>query len=479
MGPAMKLRYIPWLLVALYVAVDHASYGYMLWKSMDFPSFYWGAQVTFQHRASPYTVDAFTAATQASGQKVYPYLYPPPSLLAFYPLSHLSYKHARLAMLGVNELCLVGFLYVFLFRIMRFGLRGPMAQIGTLAVVLYVVLSLGVARTVDHGQINLVVLLAACLSWDAMKRGAPNVAVAAPLAFAVLLKTYPVLLVPLLVMRRRYGAAAWVGGLLAAATALAWAVLPGSVWGDWARNVLPTGGYGQTPFNLFGPGAYGNQSINGFAARLFMEKEYKPALWYSPAAARATAYALCGLVVAGTLAVAWWSVRRDRDQGAAAAGDVARAPRPVEPIDLEWSLALAMTFMVAPLSWHHHLVFALPAVIVSLRLLAFLAGAAPDAAGHGRDPARAAAATFWIPPVLLAAAVTAARAHFEGMGHHGGWVLLASRHLFAVGLLWGFLAWWMWRSPRLTRRTAVASPGARGEREPAAARVSAATAAWP
>lgn len=450
------------------------SYGYMLWTSMDFPSFYWGAQVVFHGNTSPYTVEAFADINAASKQHVFPYLYPPPSLLIFSPFALMSYKYARMTMLGVNELCLAGFLYVFLFRIMGFSLKGLASQVGTLVVVLYVVLSVGVARTIDHGQINIVVLLAICLSWYAMKRRASDAAVAAPLVVAILLKTYPILLVPLLLMRRRYGAAAWTGGLLAAVTAVAWVVLPQQLWGDWFRNVVPTGGYGQVPFNLFPPGAWGNQSLNAFAARLFVGHEYKPQLWYSPLAWKVAAYAMCVPVVLATMAAMWWSSRRDLRGAELAPAD--RPPAgPVDPIDLEWSAGLVMQFLVAPLSWYHHLVFVLPAVIVSLRLVAYLAGSRADEPGPQADRYRAAAATFWIPLVLLATAVSALKIHFEQMGHRGAWIFLASRHLISVVVIWSFLLWWIWRSPRLARRPAAGAtadaesgaPESRGARTPA------------
>ena len=476
----IRLRYVPWLLVLLYVGVEHLSFGYMLWTSMDFPSFYWGAQVAFQGHTSPYTADAFVAIKAASSQHVFPYLYPPPSLLIFSPFALMSYKYARMTMLGVNELCLFGFLYVFLFKIMGFTLRGLASQVGTLVIALYVILSVGVARTIDHGQINIVVLLAVCLSWYAMKRRASDAAVAAPLVVAILLKTYPILLIPMLLMRRRFGAAVWTGGLLAAVTAVAWVVLPGQVWGDWLRNVVPTGGYGQIPFNLFNPAAWGNQSLNAFAARLFVGHEYKPQLWYSRQAWTVSAYAMCVPVLLVTMGALWWSSRRDLRTAALPAAD-RPAAGPVDAIDVEWSAALAMQFLIAPLSWYHHLVFVLPAVIVSLRVIAYLAGSRADEPGPQADRYRAAAATFWIPLVLLATAIIALKTHFEWMGHRGAWILLASRHMIAVVVIWAFLLWWIWRAPRLAQRPAAAgaseadadtdlgAPEARGARTPVGA----------
>jgi hypothetical protein len=114
------------------------------------------------------------------------------------------------------------------------------------------------------GQINLIVLALVCFAWLALKRGGHALSVAVPLSLAILLKTYPVLLLPLLVIRRRYAAAAAVLALLGLYALAAWAALPRELWGDWARNVAPTGGYGLRPFGLFLPVEPWNHSINGF-----------------------------------------------------------------------------------------------------------------------------------------------------------------------------------------------------------------------
>jgi hypothetical protein len=425
---------VSWSLILFYVLVlQSLGFAYKLTRlSTDFPSFYWGAWVAFREHRSPYTATAFDGAEVAIKQRVFPYLYPPPSLLGFYPFALLPYSKARGIMVAVNVACVLYFLYLFLVKTVGFSLRQLATEWLPIGIVIYVLMNQGVIRTIDHGQINLIVLVLVCMTWYAAKRGAGAVAVALPLAVAIGFKTYPILLLPLLIFRRRYAAAAAVLGFLALFTAVAYGVLPREVWGDWVRNVLPTGGYGKVPFNLFSPAAGSNQSINGFTSRLFLPNEFYPVAFPSPRMAALSATLLSGIVVLVTLGFCWWSARRQPDF-APRPGGVGPAHR-IEAIDVEWSLGLAMTFLVAPLSWHHHLVFVLPTVIIAVLLLI-------DRAGR-----TTASLPVWGPWVLLAAALTVIRMPPEPAHYRRLWLLLNSRSFYPVVIVWLFLLWSMWRN---------------------------------
>jgi hypothetical protein len=118
------------------------------------------------------------------------------------------------------------------------GPRGLAAALMTVFVLNYY----PVADNFAWGQINLIVLALVCFAWLALKRGGHALSIAVPLSLAILLKTYPVVLLPLLLIRKRYAAAGAVAGLLALYGLAAWLVLPAQLWGDWVRNVMPTGG---------------------------------------------------------------------------------------------------------------------------------------------------------------------------------------------------------------------------------------------
>jgi hypothetical protein len=211
-----------------------------------------------------------------------------------------------------------------------------------------------VADNFAWGQINLIVLALVCFAWLALKRGGHALSVAVPLSLAVLLKTYPVLLLPLLVIRRRYAAAAWTLALVALYGLASWWVLPAGLWGDWLANVVPTGGYGLRPFNLpFVPVEPWNHSINGFM--LFVQ-DRAPEVFGVPTRliTKPLTYPLAAAVGAATVGLALLSARRGQGE---------------RTLDADVSLFLLMTFLVAPLSWEHHLVYALPAALFAIHFL--------------------------------------------------------------------------------------------------------------
>jgi hypothetical protein len=248
-----------------------------------------------------------------------------------------------------------------------------------------------------------------------------------PLSLAILLKTYPVLLLPLLVVRKRYAAAGAVVGLLALYALAAWLVLPQQLWGDWVRNVLPTGGYGLRPFNLFLPVEPWNHSINGFL--LFVDDRTHtlfgmPTRWLT----RPLTYLLAGAVAAATVGLSFLSARRGR------AG---------KTLDLEVALFLLMMFLVAPLSWEHHLVYALPAALFAIDFLL-----------RGRVGAPAAAAVV---AALFVLAWDFPRD--EMFWIKGPLSFVNAVKFFAAFGLWVFLAWRAWEDLRAGAPGATAEPG--------------------
>lgn len=326
----------------------------MFTESVDFPSFYWAVKLVFEQHLSPFTTDAFAGLKAEFGQSIYPYLYPPPSLLAFYPLRFMSYRAARLAMLCLNHVCVLAFLYVFLIKIQKIGTwKGRQLYAVGLSII-YVIAFHSIIVNLEHGQINLVVLIFIVLSWYGVKDEHGAMSVGVPLSLAILLKTYPVLLLPLLVIRKRYDAVILTGGLLILYGVISYFVLPTIIWSDWYRNILPTGGYGQTPFGLDANIAFSNLTINGFTSRMFVVNTYGEALWYNPSVGRLLAYMLSTGMVGVTIVLSFVCSRKLDS---------------MLSVDLQFSLFLLMMFLVAPLSWDHHLVFILPSALLAFYLV--------------------------------------------------------------------------------------------------------------
>jgi alpha-1,2-mannosyltransferase len=320
----------------------------------DFPTLYWGAKMVFDEGRSPYVDGAFNRVAEREQRRIFPYLYPPPSLLAFYPFSTVTYDAAKVCLLVVSHVCLLVILYLLFFRIAPFDLPPAWRAFAAALMIVYVLNYNPVADNFAWGQINLIVLALVLLAWLALKWGGHALSVALPLSLAILLKTYPLLLLPLLIIRKRYAAAAWTVGLVVLYGLVSWWMLPRGLWGDWLTNVAPTGGYGLRPFNLpFLPVEPWNHSINGFM--LFVQDRC-PEVFGIPTRfiTRPLTYLLAGAVGAATVGLSLLSARRGQGE---------------RTLDTDVSLYLLMMFLVAPLSWEHHLVYVLPAALFAIHFL--------------------------------------------------------------------------------------------------------------
>jgi len=371
----------------------------------DFPSFYFPAAAALGGGASPYSAEVIDAAAQQLGQQVFPFLYPPPALLLLAPLTWLEYEAAKIALLVVNHLVILALVYVLVFRILRL----TVAQRFTLVALAYLFLFEPVAITLDHGQVNLLALLCVCLAWLALREDRHPALVGIPLAAAILLKTYPALLLILLLVHRRYRAAAWSIGALVVVSIASLLFLPASLWSEYLTQVAPTAGYGQVPHLLFSPAAPWNQSINGLTARLFLDVEPYAALLPSVALARVIPYVLCAGLLAAAVALCVLGGRRRE---------------PAEALDLQFSLLLLTMFLVAPLSWEHHLVLVLPAALIAVQRAVAPRGC-----------------PVWLAVVALAAVILAWDLPLESPQIAAGVVSLGiSIKLYAVFALWLYTA---------------------------------------
>lgn len=343
--------------------------------NIDLPSFHTAAVTAFRLGESPY--DHARLQTMME-QPVYPFVYPPPSLLVFAPLAALSYAHARGALFVLNHLLILGIAIGVPLRFLRLapGRDFPRWILG----VAYTLTFYPFVVTLNHGQTNVVWVTTLFAFWLAMRRGRARAA-GGLLALAILLKIYAVLVVLVLLPARRFREAAWTAiGCLAAAVA-SFVLLPGGVWRDWLHRVVPDGGYGRTPAGLFPPAAEWNQSLNGLFARMFTESEWSRPLVANPELGRRLAYVAAALVVLVSLAAA---LRCHSRMGSSSH----------ERLVL---LALPAMVLVAPYSWEHHLVIVLPSVLLLLTSRCAWP-AAPRLAYHGGV---AAAAILVGAPTLL------------------------------------------------------------------------------
>ena len=367
-------RIIAWILVFLYFGFLY-NYGAKLstLQYTDFPSFYYGAKLTFVQHQSPYDEAALKAAAEKSepikpGEApptIYPYLYPPPSLLMFYPLARLNVEQAKVALLIANHICLLAVVGMLLVPIAGFKPQELLTVLPA-CLMIYLVFSKGTFNTIELGQVNLVILVLLCLAWWGFKRDWPAWAIALPLGVACVFKIYPVLFLALLVLRRKWGTAILTVTVLVGVCGIAWLTLPKPLWHQWTQDVLPTGGYLGSPLGVFPPTISQNIGLAGFTSRIFLTpqlfKGHPPvgeALFPNAHLGRLLTYGLVAIIVLITTGVAYISSRKT------SALPAERDHR----INLEFSAFLILTFLAAPLAWEHHLVYVTPAVMIAILAL--------------------------------------------------------------------------------------------------------------
>jgi len=170
--------------------------------------------------------------------------------------------------------------------------------------------------TFSFGQVNLVLLV--------LVRGGRWAGIGIGIATAI--KLTPAVFVAYLIVTRRYRAAAVAAGTSAAATVLGVLIAPDASRAFWTSAVWDTDRVGKLAY-------VSNQSLRGVVARLDAE-----AAWWLAAVA---------------LALLCWAVRA---RWAAAAGDERAG----------FALTGALACLISPVTWVHHLVWLLPALLILL-----------------------------------------------------------------------------------------------------------------
>jgi Glycosyltransferase family 87 len=339
----------PWLKLLMVFFVLYApfllQYGwqYRDIPNFDLPSFYTASVGVFRHGESPYDLERMRLLVPP-GVDVFPYLYPPPSLFLFFPLSVLTYENARHDVLIINHLLFL----VLIWTIPLYLLRArPRYDLGVFALCIVYSLTFNpVVANLQNGQVNILLLAFLMLFW-LFARNRNSVLAAFFLALAIVLKTYPLIIIPMLLLigRWREGlyASAWIG----LATLVSLILFPNTIWHDWLTNVLPKGGYINSPHGV-PVAAIWNQSLNGFFARAFTESEWSNPLSVNPGLARLLTYVTAGLMATASCIVVW------------------RSRVHIDSLDRMILVALPLTYLVAPLSWESHLLYLLPVILLLL-----------------------------------------------------------------------------------------------------------------
>lgn len=346
-----RTRIIRWLIAAsvllLYARFAILfGYDYRGTFTIDLPSYYTASTVTFNQRLSPYDL---ALLQRQMDQKVLSYIYPPPSLLFFYPLSRVSFADAQLMLLAFNHVLVLVTAYLSI-RALRLSFRRDSLKVALLLG--YFFFFTPIVMTLKYGQVGLLLLALLLAFWLSARANRPLLA-GALLACAIALKAYPALLLPLLLASRRYREAVATIAWSAVIAAVAAVTLPWQLWSDWLFKVIPVGGYGRLPADLGSPAQPWNVALYGFIGRLFVDTEQTRAPLIH-ANSQLTASALTYLSVAGLIGISMAVMARTSRRPLAAR------------IDQIMVVGLPLMFLAAPLSWMHHGVHLLPAIVVHL-----------------------------------------------------------------------------------------------------------------
>ncbi|WP_265565966.1 glycosyltransferase 87 family protein [Streptomyces hygroscopicus] len=255
---------------------------------------------------------------------VLPFTYPPFAALVFLPLSHLPWT----ALVVLWQAASVAALAVVVHCADRLLSAGPDHERPRRSrVLLWTAAGLWlepVRHTLDQGQVNLL-LAALVMAALAVPRGAAARGTALGLAAAV--KLTPAFGGLYLLATRQWRAAGWALAAAGAATALAWRVAPRESARYWFGLVTDT--------RRIGPvWSVRNQSLRGALSRLLGHDVQPSAAWW-------TALTLVTVLAARAL---WQAARRH---------------------DLLGILVTAELYglLVSPISWSHHWVWCLPAMM--------------------------------------------------------------------------------------------------------------------
>ena len=72
--------------------------------NVDLPSFWAASRLVFDEGRSPYDYERMTSYGKEVGRHVFPFLYPPVSLLPLYPLDDLAWQAPTRIVLALNHL---------------------------------------------------------------------------------------------------------------------------------------------------------------------------------------------------------------------------------------------------------------------------------------------------------------------------------------------------------------------------------------
>ncbi|MEL4162689.1 glycosyltransferase 87 family protein [Corynebacterium bovis] len=259
-----------------------------------------------------------------------PFTYPPLAALLFIPLALLPEAVAGLATTAVTCLCLAVTVAVTVHALAReAGTTLPRRDVAVVSVLALPVLvwSHPVLETFGFGQVNVVLMAVVAVDLLLPRTPWPRGAL---IGLAAAVKLTPAVFVLVLLLRRRWQAAAVAAGTGLGASALVWLVLPADSTAYWFGALGDPGRIGRLEYAA-------NQSLRGVVARTVSGgDDVQSVVWV------VASLGVAVLVVAAMVRL----LRR----GAVTAAVVANA---------------LLALLVSPVSWSHHWVWVVPMLLVT------------------------------------------------------------------------------------------------------------------
>ncbi len=280
-------------------------------------------------------------------ERLWPFTYPPFAAWALKPLTWGDDRTAQVLMVLATPVCTAVTAWATA-RALGAGGRAARAMAPWLALAGVLLLE-PVYKTMEYGQVNAILMMLVAVDLLALPEGSRWRGVGSGLAAA--LKLTPTIAVVVLLARREWRAAATMVGTAAAATVLCWCAWPAESAQFFFSAMLD-------PSRAGFPDYAGNQNLKGAAARWLPEQAWTPA-W--------------ALAVIAVALGAWLLLRRLAAAPGAGAGSPGAGTEPPgagtgSPDDglllsLQVSVAMTAGLLISPISWSHHWVWCLPALM--------------------------------------------------------------------------------------------------------------------
>ncbi len=265
-----------------------------------------------------------------------PFTYPPLAAIFFSPFAMLPEGLAGALMFGLTIASIAVTVWLVLARIRpEMDLRIRLALVlGTVAAAEF---GEPVRMTLGYGQVN--ALLMAAVAIDLLVRN-PRWPRGLLIGIAISIKLTPAGFLLFFLLRRD-----WRGLLTTVASAIGsvgvvWLLMPDASYKYWFEKLSETSRIGAPYFA-------GNQSLKGFAFRLGLSDSAASALWI-------------GLSLVAIVLAAVWMHRLLTSAG----------PASSHPAGVDLSTAVvvnaAAILLVSPISWSHHWVWVVPAIVIAL-----------------------------------------------------------------------------------------------------------------